>query len=151
MCRPAVDWLDALVSRAFGAVVPPAAFVGEGWNRLRRLARRPLPQPPHCTCADAGNDGLIFVGMPLSWPYAWLAFASMCAAIAAAQLLQRLVVPSELKIKELRAKAKAELGERFDLRRFHNALIDNGALPLSVLEQLVNEWIVGEKARTPAN
>ena len=98
-----------------------------------------------------GNDGLILVGMPLSWPYAWLAFASMCAAIAAAQLLQRLVVPSELKNKELRAKAKAELGERFDLRRFHNALIDNGALPLSVLEQLVNEWIVGEKARTPAN
>ena len=55
----------------------------------------------------------------------------------------------ELKIKELRAKAKGELGERFDLRRFHNELIDNGALPLSVLEQLVDEWIVGEKARAP--
>jgi toxin CptA len=36
-----------------------------------------------------GNDGLILVGMPLLWPYAWLAFASMCAAIAAAQVLQR--------------------------------------------------------------
>jgi toxin CptA len=36
-----------------------------------------------------GNDGLILVGMPLLWPYAWLAFASMCVAIAAAQLLQR--------------------------------------------------------------
>ena len=35
-----------------------------------------------------GNDGLILVGMPLAWPYAWLAFATMCVTIAAAQLLQ---------------------------------------------------------------
>jgi toxin CptA len=41
-----------------------------------------------------GNDGLILVGMPLLWPYAWLAFASMCAAIAAAQLLQRSLMPA---------------------------------------------------------
>ncbi len=33
-----------------------------------------------------GNDGLILVGMPLLWPYAWLAFATMCVTIAAAQL-----------------------------------------------------------------
>ncbi len=32
-----------------------------------------------------GNDGLILVGMPLLWPYAWVAFATMCAVIAAAQ------------------------------------------------------------------
>lgn len=36
-----------------------------------------------------GNDGLILVGMPLLWPYAWLAFATMCATIAAALLLRR--------------------------------------------------------------
>jgi len=36
-----------------------------------------------------GNDGLILVGMPLGWPYAWLAFATMCATIAAAQLAGR--------------------------------------------------------------
>jgi uncharacterized membrane protein YedE/YeeE len=34
-----------------------------------------------------GNDGLILVGMPLAWPYAWLAFATMCLAIASAQIL----------------------------------------------------------------
>ena len=56
----------------------------------------------------------------------------------------------ELKIRELRAKAKARLGDRFDLRRFHNAVIDNGALPLSVLEQLIDEWIAQEMARQPA-
>ena len=55
----------------------------------------------------------------------------------------------ELKFKELRAKAKDRLGDRFDLRRFHNALIDNGALPLGVLEQVIDEWIAAELARSP--
>jgi toxin CptA len=36
-----------------------------------------------------GNDGLILVGMPLLWPYAWLAFLTMCLTIAAAMLLGR--------------------------------------------------------------
>ncbi len=53
----------------------------------------------------------------------------------------------ELRIKALRAKASAALGERFDLRRFHNVLIDNGAMPLDVLEELVDQWITGERAK----
>jgi uncharacterized protein (DUF885 family) len=53
----------------------------------------------------------------------------------------------ELKIKELRAKAKAELGDRFDLRRFHNAVIDDGAVPLQVLQSQIEAWIAAEKAR----
>jgi len=36
-----------------------------------------------------GNDGLILVGMPLAWPYAWLAFATMCVTVATAQLAGR--------------------------------------------------------------
>ena len=36
-----------------------------------------------------GNDGLILVGMPLLWPYAWVAFATMCLSIGAVQLLAR--------------------------------------------------------------
>ena len=39
-----------------------------------------------------GNDGLILVGMPLLWPYAWVAFATMCASIAAAMLLRRRIM-----------------------------------------------------------
>ena len=35
------------------------------------------------------NDGLILLGLPLLWPYAWVSFATMCATIAAAMLLQR--------------------------------------------------------------
>jgi uncharacterized protein (DUF885 family) len=51
----------------------------------------------------------------------------------------------ELKIKELRGKAKAELGEHFDVRKFHNALLDDGPLPLDILEKRIEEWIAGQK------
>jgi hypothetical protein len=37
------------------------------------------------------TTGLILVGMPLAWPYAWLAFATMCATIALAQVAARAV------------------------------------------------------------
>ena len=47
----------------------------------------------------------------------------------------------QLKIAELRERAQAALGPRFDVRTFHNAVIDNGALPLGTLEQLIDEWI----------
>jgi uncharacterized protein (DUF885 family) len=47
----------------------------------------------------------------------------------------------QLKIAALRDKARAALGERFDLRRFHGAVLDNGPLPLAILEQQVERWI----------
>ena len=47
----------------------------------------------------------------------------------------------ELKIKELRARATQALGAKFDIRTFHNALIDDGALPLDLLERRIDEWI----------
>ena len=53
----------------------------------------------------------------------------------------------ELKIKELRARSKRALGEDFDLRRFHNAVLDNGPLPLNILEQQIDRWVAGEKQR----
>jgi uncharacterized protein (DUF885 family) len=52
----------------------------------------------------------------------------------------------ELKIKELRAKAEQELGSLFDLRRFHNVILDNGALPLPLLNEQIEEWIKARKA-----
>ena len=52
----------------------------------------------------------------------------------------------KLKIAELRNRAKTRLGARFDLRRFHNAVIDQGALPLDVLDQVIEEWIGKELA-----
>lgn len=47
----------------------------------------------------------------------------------------------ELKIRELRKKAEKELGDQFDLRDFHDVLLLNGAVPLFVLEELVDDWI----------
>ena len=50
-----------------------------------------------------------------------------------------------LKILELRAKAKAALGERFDIRDYHDVVLRGGAIPLTVLEQMVDEYIEEKK------
>jgi uncharacterized protein (DUF885 family) len=47
-------------------------------------------------------------------------------------------------ILELRARAEASLGPTFDIREFHDVLLTNGPLPLTLLEQVVDTWIVGE-------
>lgn len=47
----------------------------------------------------------------------------------------------KLKIDELRDRAKAKLGSRFDIRQFHNAVLDQGPLSLPVLERVIDSWI----------
>lgn len=47
----------------------------------------------------------------------------------------------QLKILELRAKAKKALGDKFDIKKFHNVILTNGAVPLTILEKLVNKYI----------
>ena len=46
-----------------------------------------------------------------------------------------------MKILELRTEARQSLGERFDIRAFHNMVLRNGALPLSILEQVISDYI----------
>jgi uncharacterized protein (DUF885 family) len=50
-----------------------------------------------------------------------------------------------LKIQELRAKATQELGPKFDQREFHDAVLKDGALPLDILEEQINEYIRSKK------
>jgi uncharacterized protein (DUF885 family) len=51
-----------------------------------------------------------------------------------------------LKILELREKAKKSLGDKFDLRQFHEVVLGNGSVPLDVLEELVDHWIKSKQA-----
>jgi len=51
-----------------------------------------------------------------------------------------------LKILQLREKAKKQLGSRFDLRQFHEVITTNGAVPLDVLEELIDRWINSRQA-----
>ncbi|HVQ08196.1 MAG TPA: DUF885 domain-containing protein [Allosphingosinicella sp.] len=51
----------------------------------------------------------------------------------------------QLKILELRDRARAALGNRFDIRDFHAAVLENGSVPLDVLEELVNNWIATQR------
>jgi uncharacterized protein (DUF885 family) len=52
----------------------------------------------------------------------------------------------QLKILELRDRAKTALGPRFNLKDFHSVVLENGGVPLTVLDKLVNEWIVKAQA-----
>jgi uncharacterized protein (DUF885 family) len=54
----------------------------------------------------------------------------------------------ELKIRELRARAAQQLGPKFDLRRFHDAVLGQGSVPLDTLDAQINGWIAAEKLRT---
>jgi uncharacterized protein (DUF885 family) len=51
----------------------------------------------------------------------------------------------QMKILELRERAQRQLGARFDLRAFHDAVLDQGPLPLDMLDTAIDEWIAGRR------
>ena len=53
----------------------------------------------------------------------------------------------QLKLLELKAKAQQALGDRFDIRAFHDQVLDSGALPLDYLEQRIDTWIAQQKTQ----
>jgi uncharacterized protein (DUF885 family) len=80
----------------------------------------------------AEHDIVVEVDRYIVWPGQALAYKS-----------------GELKIKELRAWAENELGDRFDVRAFHDQVLGNGALPLNVLETSIHEWAANLMEATP--
>jgi uncharacterized protein (DUF885 family) len=57
----------------------------------------------------------------------------------------------QLEILKLRQFAKDQLGEKFDLRTFHDELLDGGALPLDVLDKRIHEWVAKQKSLSAAS
>ena len=53
----------------------------------------------------------------------------------------------QLKILELRAKAEKQLGDAFEIREFHNQVLETGCVPLALLEDKINEWIAAESGQ----
>ena len=83
----------------------------------------------------------------------FLANSAITEAQARSEVRRYLVTPGQatsykigmLKIQELRRKAEAALGSRFDIRGFHDTVLGGGALPLTILEKRVDRWIAERK------
>ena len=52
-----------------------------------------------------------------------------------------------IRIQDLRRKAETELGDKFDIKGFHDTVLGGGALPLTLLERRVDQWIASQKAK----
>lgn len=94
----------------------------KGWTREEAIAylkeNLPITEP----------DIISEVDRYISWPGQALAYKI-----------------GELKLKALREKAETALGDQFDVRKFHDAVLENGSLPLSILEANIDAWIAETK------
>ena len=83
-----------------------------------------------------------------------LAHTALSETDAIAEVERYIAIPAQAlsykigqrKLLELRARAQQELGEAFDIRAFHSAILNEGAMPLSILEEKIDRWIASEKA-----
>ncbi|NHZ97140.1 DUF885 domain-containing protein [Massilia sp. CCM 8734] len=113
--------LNAEMFRAVRLVVDTGIHT-QGWTRQQALDYM------NANTANAPGDNELEVDRYIAWP---------------AQALGYKV--GQLKIRALREKAQAALGNKFDLRRFHSVVLDNGPLTLALLEQQVDAWIAAAK------
>jgi uncharacterized protein (DUF885 family) len=150
--------------RRFGA---PAAYT-EGWGLYAEslgpelgLYRDPYQKFGALTF-DAWRASRLVVDTGLHW-FDWsreeaIAFlvkhTTLSEAEAAEEADRYVVLPAqalaykigEREIMALRDRAKAALGEHFDIRRFHDAILKDGGMPLEILDAKIGRWIESEKA-----
>ena len=96
----------------------------KGWDKARAVAF----MKDNSALSDANIDAE--VNRYISWPGQALGYKL-----------------GEIKIRELRARAEAALGPKFNLRAFHDAVLAQGAVPLTVLDSQIDAWIATQKAR----
>ena len=102
--------------------VPPRRAIHRlnGWRKNQAAT-----SPP---CSAAGTSIQAEVDRYIAWPGQATAYKI-----------------GQLKILELRERAKKALGDKFDLRAFHDEVLDSGALPLDVLSERIDGWIASQK------
>jgi uncharacterized protein (DUF885 family) len=118
--------LNAELFRAVRMVVDTGIHA-QGWTRQQAIDYM------NANTANAPSDNEIEVDRYIAWPGQALAYKV-----------------GQLKIRGLRDKAQAALGDKFDVRRFHAIVLDNGPLPLSILEQQVDAWLDVATRKTAA-
>ncbi len=109
--------LNAELFRAVRLVVDTGIHA-QGWTRQQALDYMAA------NTANPAADNEIEVDRYIAWPGQALGYKA-----------------GQLKIRALREKAQLALGSRFDVRRFHGAVLENGPLPLAILEQQVDQWL----------
>jgi len=118
------DRLDMLFNEEFRAarLVVDTGIHDQGWTKQQAIDYLPGPR------ANAQRE----VERYMAWPGQALGYKI-----------------GQLKIRGLRTKAQTALGLAFDVRAFHDELLGDGALPLSILEAKMDRWIDAQKSRRP--
>ena len=132
-----------LLAKEMGAYEDPYSDFGRLGSEIWRAVRLVVDTGIH---AKGWSEEEAFAYMAANAPVAEGAVRS--------EIRRYFVIPGQataykvgmLKILELREKARAELGDAFDIRAFHDTVLGGGALPLPILERRVEEWIAAEKA-----
>jgi uncharacterized protein (DUF885 family) len=118
--------LNAELFRAVRLVVDTGIHA-KGWSRQQGIDYMAA------NSANQASDNDVEVDRYIAWPGQALGYKL-----------------GQLKISALRDKSQAALGDAFDVRRFHAVILDNGPLPLPILEQQVDQWLAGTLRKNPA-
>ena len=123
--KDAFSWFGYLNDDMFRAarLVVDTGLHAQGWTRQQAIDYL------NANTANAAADNAVEVDRYIAQPAQALAYKI-----------------GQLRIKALREKAQAALGPRFDLRRFHDALLGQGSLPLPLLEREMGQWLAAQLA-----